>query len=93
MFLPMAKPYPLSPGRQVILPSEQVVQPNAEHFDLLREPVPGYVGSIQLFACLLTGGEQKNQYGDEFVVGGDVDSFLGAQASVESRSRRSRMSA
>lgn len=74
-------------------PAEQVVQPNAEHLDLLREPVYGCVGSIELFACLLTRGEQKNQCGDEFAVGGDVDSFLGAKASVESRSRRSRISA
>ena len=69
------------------------MQPDAEHVDLLREPVQGYVGSVQFFACLLARGEQKNQCGDELAVGSDVDSFLGAKASVESRSRRSLISA
>jgi hypothetical protein len=65
---------------------QDVVEPNAEPSDLLREPVNGYVGSIQLFACFLARGEQKNQSGDEFAVGGDVDSFLGTKASVKRRS-------
>jgi hypothetical protein len=69
------------------------VQLNAEHPDLVREPLFDYLGSTQLFACFLTRGEQKNQRGDEFAVGGDFDSFLGAKASGESRSERSRISA
>jgi hypothetical protein len=61
------------------------VQPGTERLEFLAEPVNRNLGVIQFLDGLLAGREKKDQCGDKSAVG-DVDSFLGAKASVESRS-------
>jgi hypothetical protein len=66
-------------------PAEQIVQPGTERHEFLAEPVNRNVGVIQFLGGLLAGREKKDQCWNKPAVG-DVDSFLGAKASVESRS-------
>jgi hypothetical protein len=73
------------PGARAVL-AEQVAQPRAESLELRTEPIDRDLGPIQLQGCLVAGSEQEDQRWDEVAVGGDVGSFLGPRASVESRS-------
>jgi hypothetical protein len=75
------------------IPSEQVAQAAAELLEIVAQPVKLNVGVPQFVARLLAGREQQNQRSDEFVVRGDVGSFLGDGASRDSRSERRSMSA
>jgi hypothetical protein len=61
------------------------VQPGTERHEFLAEPVNRNFGVIQFLGGLLAGREKKDQCWDKSPLG-DVDSFLGAKASVESRS-------
>ena len=61
------------------------MQPGAERHEFLAEPINRNLGVIQFLGGLLAGRGQKDQCWDKSAVG-DVDSFLGARASVESRS-------
>jgi hypothetical protein len=65
--------------------SSRPPQPGAESLELRAEPINRDVRLIQLLGGLLAGREQEDQRCSEFAVGGDVDSFLAAVASVESR--------
>jgi hypothetical protein len=63
---------------------EQVAQPDTKRLEFRRQTIGVYVGPLQLLGYLLAGPEQKDQGWDESAIGGDVDSSLGAGASVES---------
>jgi hypothetical protein len=71
-----------------------VPQLSAERVNLHVEPVKPRPRSIEFFSRLLAGRQEKDQRPEDSVtVEGDVDSFLGASASVESRSGTSRIKA
>ena len=61
------------------------MQPGTERHEFLAEPVSRYLGVIQFLGGLLADREKKDQRWDKSSLG-NVDSFLGAKASVESRS-------
>jgi hypothetical protein len=70
-----------------------VPQLSAERVSLHVEPVKPR-RSMEFFSRLLAGRQEKDQRPEDSVaLGGDVDSFLGASASVESRSGTSRIKA
>jgi hypothetical protein len=74
--------------------AKHVVELSAERVNLHAEPVEPRTRSIELFGRLLASRQEKDQGLDNSVaVGGDVDSFLGASASVESRAGTSRIKA
>lgn len=76
----------LADRRPPALLAEHFVQPRAERCDVFTQTVDGDLGLIQFQRGLLAGGEKQVQRLKEFVVSGDVGSFLGVRASVESRS-------
>ena len=51
---------PLSRRRAPAILSEQVVQPGAEHVEILAQSVQLDVGSLQFTRRLLAGGEQED---------------------------------
>jgi hypothetical protein len=69
------------------------VQPGPEAFEIVTQPVQLDVGVVQFVGRLLAGREQQNQRSGEFVVRGDVGSFLGGGALGDSRSEACAISA